>query len=87
MEKENISKVVEKNMKILLIKQLNSRGMPEQNMLELTVEMWRVVHGIDDKMHNGRQAMVDFWLNNPILLGWVEDHEWDVNLDKDVYVA
>lgn len=73
-------------MRILLIKELKNRGMPEENMLELTVERWRETHGVDDELHNGRHAMLMFWLNNPIRLGFGDEHKWETNLDKDVYV-
>lgn len=74
-------------MEVWLIKKLKNRGLPEDNMLGLTAERWREAHGVDDAMHNGRQAMLEFWLNNPILLGFGEEHDWgEVKLDKEVYV-
>lgn len=71
---------------VLLIKELDNRGTPEQLMLELTTELWREAHGVDDEIHNGRQAMLMFWLSNPIRLGFGDEHDWDTNLDKDSYV-
>lgn len=74
-------------MEVWLLKKIKNRGMPEQLMLELTTELWREAHGVDDQMHNGRQAMLMFWLDNPILLGFGEEHDWgELDLDKEVYV-
>ena len=74
-------------MEVWLRKKIKNRGMPEENMLELTVERWRETHGVDDATHNTRQTMLMFWLDHPILLGFGEENNWDTDLDKEAYVS
>ena len=60
--------------------------MPEQTMVEIVTEKFRETFDLNNETHNGRHAMLMFWLNNPIRLGFGDEHKWDTNLDKDVYV-
>ena len=71
-----------------MAKKIKNRGMPEMVMLKVVEEKYKQIFGRDNEVHNGRQAMLEFWLSNPIRLGFGEDEgTWDTSLDKEAYIS